>query len=307
MSKVSVVVIGSSNTDMMLRVKRLPRAGETVLGGQFLMGAGGKGANQAVAAARAGARVRLVARVGSDTFGDQALAAYAREGIDVTHVTVDRRRPSGVALILLAQGGANCIGVAAGANAGLSPAHVKMAASVIAKAKVLLLQLETPLETVHAAVRLARAYGVPVILNPAPARPVSDLLLSQVSILTPNESEAEILTGIRLSGFAAAEKAARKLVRRGARGVILTLGAKGSLIADAKGTEFMPAFKVRALDTTAAGDIFNGVLAVALAEGQPLNRSVRTASAAAAVSVMRLGAQSSAPTRRAIDDFLSSH
>lgn len=291
---------------MIVRVAQLPRVGETVLGHQFLMAAGGKGANQAVAAARAGAHVSFVARVGRDCCGDQAVAAYARTGIDVTHVTLDRRRPSGVALIFVARNGANYIGVVGGANGALSPADVRAASSAIANAKVLLVQLETPLETVQAAVRLAKTHGVRVILNPAPARPVSDSLLSQVAILTPNESEAELLTGIKLSGIAAAEKAARKLRRRGARVVILTLGKKGALIANEQGTEFVPAFKVEAVDTTAAGDIFNGVLVVALAECQSLTRSVRMASAAAALSVMRLGAQPSAPTRRAINQFLSS-
>lgn len=307
MKKPTIVVVGSSNTDMLVRVKRLPRAGETVIGEEFLTAPGGKGANQAVAAARAGARVSLLARVGRDTLGDQAIATYVNDDIDVTHVTRDRYRPSGAALIFVARDGANCIAVASGANSTLSPRHVTRASSIIVNAKMLLLQLEVPLETVKAAAHLAAAKGVRVILNPAPARPLPDLLLRQVSILTPNAPEAELLTGIKLNGISAAERAARKLLRRGVPAVILTLGAKGALIANQEGTELVPGFKVSAVDTTAAGDIFNGALAVALAEGKPLSKSVRMANAAAALSVMRLGAQPSAPVRQAIDEFLSSH
>lgn len=302
-----VIVVGSSNTDMIVRVKKLPRAGETVLGGKFLTAAGGKGANQAVAAARAGARVSFVARVGRDALGDQAIGSYKSDRIDVAHVTRDRRLPSGTALIFVAEDGANCIAVAGGANNALSPAHVKDALARIGNAKVMLVQLETPLATVKAAMRLATENGIPVILNPAPARALPDLLLRQASIVTPNESEAELLTGIRPSGLARARKAALKLLGRGARAVILTLGAKGALIATQQGAEIVPAFKVKPVDTTAAGDTFNGALAVGLAEGLPLSECVRMANAAAALSVMRLGAQPSAPTRRAIDRFLKSH
>jgi ribokinase len=305
MNKPVVVVVGSSNTDMIVRVKRLPRAGETVLGEEFLTMSGGKGANQAVAAARAGAQVSLIARVGRDTFGDRAIAGYADDDIDTTHVSRDRSRASGAALIFVARDGANSIAVASGANNTLSPLHVKRASAAIAAADVLLLQLETPLETVEAAARLAIGKGVRTILNPAPARPLPDLLLRRVSILTPNESEAELLTGIRLNGISAVERAVRKLMRRGVAQVIVTLGARGALIANEHGTELVPGFRVRAVDTTAAGDIFNGALAVALAEGQPLHKSVRMANAAAALSVMRMGAQPSAPARRAIDQFLS--
>ena len=305
MNKPVVVVVGSSNTDMIVRVKRLPRAGETVLGEEFLTMSGGKGANQAVAAARAGAQVSLIARVGRDTFGDRAIAGYADDDIDTTQVSRDRSRASGAALIFVARDGANSIAVASGANNTLSPLHVKRASAAIAAADVLLLQLETPLETVEAAARLAIGKGVRTILNPAPARPLPDLLLRRVSILTPNESEAELLTGIRLNGISAVERAVRKLMRRGVAQVIVTLGARGALIANEHGTELVPGFRVRAVDTTAAGDIFNGALAVALAEGQPLHKSVRMANAAAALSVMRMGAQPSAPARRAIDQFLS--
>jgi len=307
MTKSNIVVVGSSNTDMIIKLKRIPRAGETVLGGEFMTAAGGKGANQAVAASRAGGQVSLIARVGRDTLGDQAIAGFVSDGVDVSHVARDRRLASGAALIFVARNGENSIAVASGANGRLSPADVKRARVLIAQTKVLLMQLETPLDTVRAAARLATSHGALVILNPAPARTLPNSLLCHVSILTPNESEAELLTGIRLNGIAAAEKAAGKLRRRGVQTVVLTLGARGALIADEQGTQLIPGFKVKAVDTTAAGDIFNGALAVALTEGQSLKQAVRVANAAAAISVTRWGAQPSAPTRRAIERFLKTH
>lgn len=306
MKMADIVVVGSSNTDMSIKLSRLPRRGETVLGGEFRTAGGGKGANQAVAAARAGGRVSLVARIGQDELGDQALASYVRDGVDVTHVTRDSEATSGAALIFVARDGENSIAVASGANARLTTNHVKRAANAIASAKVLLLQLETPLKTVEASARLASASGTTVILNPAPARALSNALLRNVSVLTPNESEAELLTGVRLTGIASATKAAKRLLSRGVPKVIVTLGAKGALIATEQETELVPAFKVRSIDTTAAGDIFNGVLAVALTEQMSLAQAVRMANAAAALSVTRLGAQSSAPTRAAINRFLLS-
>jgi ribokinase len=289
---------------MVIRLKRIPHPGETLLGGEFLSAAGGKGANQAVAAARAGGQVSLVARVGRDALGDRALAGFVGEGIDVAHVTRDPRAASGAALIFVAANGENSIAVASGANDRLSPADVRRARAVLTRAKVLLMQLETPLETVEAAARLAAAHGARVILNPAPARALPDSLLRYVSILTPNESEAEFLTGIKLKSLAAAEQAAARLRRRGVETVILTLGAAGALIANEQGTQVVRGFKVKAIDTTAAGDIFNGALAVALTEALPLSDAVRFANAAAGISVTRLGAQPSAPTRREIERFL---
>jgi ribokinase len=305
--KSNIVVLGSSNTDMIIKLKRIPRPGETVLGGEFLTAAGGKGANQAIAAARAGGQVSLIARVGRDTLGDQAIAGFVVAGIDVSHVARDRRSASGAALIFVGRNGENCIAVASGANARLSPGDVKRASALITRAKVLLVQLETPLDTVGAAARLAASHGTLVILNPAPARTLSDSLLRQVSILTPNESEAELLTGIRLNGIAAAEKAAVRLHRRGVQTVVLTLGARGALIANGHGTRLVHGFKVKAVDTTAAGDIFNGAFAVALTEGRSLEDAVRIANAAAAISVTRWGAQPSAPTQRTIEKFLETH
>jgi ribokinase len=303
-SATTITVLGSYNTDLIVGLERLPRPGETILGGQFQTAAGGKGANQAVAAARAGGRIRFIARVGRDSFGDRAIAALRDDGIDVSHVSRDSRNPSGVALILVDQKGENSIAVASGANAGLAVSHVRQAREAIETAQILLLQLETPLPSVAAAVRIAARCGTRVILNPAPARSLADELLRQVSILTPNESEAQMLTGIRQNGIAAAERAALQLRRRGVPTVIVTLGARGALVASDTGTALVRGFKVKAVDTTAAGDTFNGALAVALTEGQPLEKAVQFANAAAAISVTRVGAQTSAPTRKSIDAFL---
>jgi len=304
MGTASIVVVGSSNTDMIIRLSRIPRPGETILGGKFLTAAGGKGANQAVGAARAGGKVAFIARVGKDVFGDEAIAGLRRDGIDVRKVRRDATAPSGVALIFVAEDGENSIAVASGANAKLSSADVRQAGTLIRSAALLLAQLETPLAAVRAAAELAVRAGVPFILNPAPARALSDSLLRLISIITPNETEAELLTGIKVTDEAAAAKASRALLLRGARAVILTLGARGAFLADGNRAQLVPGFRVKALDTTAAGDIFNGALAVALAEGEELPDAVRFANAAAALSVARLGAQPSAPTRREIERLL---
>ncbi len=299
-----VVVVGSSNTDMVLRVPRIPGPGETVLGRDFVMAGGGKGANQAVAAARAGGRVALVARIGDDIFGERALAGLAAAGIDTRHVLRTPGAASGVALIDVDDRGENSISVASGANALLSAADVEGAAAAVAGADVLLVQLESPLETVEAAVRLAGERGVPVVLNPAPARPLDDGLLARVSVLTPNEHEAGLLTGAAVRDEAGARDAAARLRSRGARTVVVTLGERG-VYALADGFEgHLPAFKADPVDTTAAGDVFNGALAVALGEKRPLPEALRFAQAAAAVSVTRPGAQPSAPTRAEIEAFL---
>jgi ribokinase len=301
-----IVVVGSANTDMIIRLKRIPRPGETILGGEFFTAAGGKGANQAVSAARAGGSVSFVARLGQDTLGDQAVAGYARDRIDIAHVVRDPKRPSGVGLIFLEQGGQNSIAVASGANDRLSPTDVRQAAGLFEGAGILLLQLEIPLPTIQAAVRLAVQAGTRVILNPAPARALPDKLLRQVSIVTPNETEAELLTGIRVSSVASAARAAAVLRGRSIATVIITLGARGAFVSSDGIEQLVPGFKVRAVDTTAAGDIFNGALAVALAENQPLTQAIRFANAAAAISVTRLGAQPSAPPRRQIERFIRS-
>jgi ribokinase len=301
-----IVVVGSSNTDMILQMDHIPRPGETILGGEFSMAAGGKGANQAVAAARAGGHVSFLARVGCDVFGQQALEGFRQDGIDVRHVIADPQAPSGVALIFVAADGENSIGVASGANARLAPEDVRQAAELIAAADTLVMQLETPLETVLAAAEIAARHNVTVILNPAPAQPLSDALLGHVSILTPNETEAQLLTGIEVADEQGAARAAHALHAKGVDTVIVTLGARGAFVSAGGDMTLVPAFPVTPVDTTAAGDVFNGTLAVALSEGQPLRAAVRFACAAAALSVTQLGAQPSAPARRDIESFLAS-
>ena len=300
----SILVIGSSNIDMIIRVPRIPRPGETVLGGKFAMAPGGKGANQAVAAARAGGSVTFVTRVGDDLFGHEAVRNFEGDAIDVRFVGVDRGAPTGVALINVDEKGENSISVASGANARLSPQDIEEAAGSFAAADIVLLQLESPLETVEAAARMAKERGVPVVLNPAPARPLDDALLAAVSVLTPNEPEAGTLAGFEVRDEADAKRAAARLRARGPGLVVVTMGNRG-VYALGNGFEgMMPAFDVAAVDTTAAGDVFNGALAVALAERMRLADALRFAQAAAAISVTRPGAQPSAPTRTEIEAFL---
>ena len=300
MNRKSILVVGSSNTDMIIKMQRIPKPGETILGGEFASAAGGKGANQAVGAARAGGDVTFIARVGRDMFGDKAVAGFIADGINVDYVVRDRTCPSGVALIFVGQNGENSIAVASGSNANLAPADLLKARRAFNRASVVVLQLETPLKTVEAAAKLAASAGARVILNPAPARPLPNALLRRVYLLTPNETEAKLLTGLTVKNEAGAAKAANALLARGVENVIITLGARGALVAGRQGRGMVPAHKVKAVDTTAAGDVFNGTLAVALAEGKSLLEAARFASAAAAISVTRLGAQPSAPQRKEI-------
>ena len=301
-----VVVVGSSNTDMVVRVPSLPRPGETVLGGTFFTSRGGKGANQAVAAARAGGAVAMIGCLGDDALGDETIAALAAEGIAVDGIRRAAGTPSGVALILVDEGGENCIAVASGANALLGPEDVARPAELLSPDVVLLIQLETPLETVVAAARAARRAGARVILNPAPARELPDELLALVSVLTPNESEAERLSGIRSDDERGLERAASALLGRGVGAVVVTLGAAGAYLATAEQRETIAGWRVEARDTTGAGDVFNGALAVALAGGLSMLDAVRFANAAAAISVTRDGAQSAAPRRDEIIRLLES-
>ena len=302
--KKRIVVIGSSNTDMIIKIDRIPRPGETVIGGRFSTAPGGKGANQAVAAARAGGDVAFIGRVGNDMFGSEALKGFAADDINIDHIIKDTTAPSGVASIFVDRNGQNSIAVAGGANANLSPADIEAAEKTIAGADILVMQLETPIETVTAAAMMAHADGVKVILNPAPARPLTDDLLKTVSILTPNETEAELLTGIGVETEGDARKAAEALLDRGVSTVLVTLGENGVIIATADGVKKVDAFDVDPVDTTAAGDVFNGALAVAIAEGSQLAKAVLFANAAAAMSVTKLGAQPSAPWRAEIDEFM---
>jgi ribokinase len=297
-------VVGSANTDMVVRVSTLPRPGETVLGGTFFTARGGKGANQAVAAARAGGSVAMIGCLGDDAFGDDTLAALIAEGIAVDAMRQVAGTPSGVALILVDGLGENCIAVASGANALLGADEGARCAELLSPDGVLLVQLETPLEAVVAAARAARRAGARVILNPAPARELPDELLALVSVLTPNASEAERLAGIPMNGERGLEQVASALLARGVGAVIITLGAAGAYVATAEHRETVPGWPVDARDTTGAGDVFNGALAVALAEALPVLDAVRFANAAAAISVTRDGAQPAAPRRAEILQLL---
>lgn len=305
MPKPSIIVVGSSNTDMIVKVDRLPRSGETILGGEFSSASGGKGANQAVAASRAGGAVTFIARVGNDAFGLAALAALRANGVNTDEVATDRSDSSGVALIFVAKSGQNSIAVAPGANRKLLPPDVRKSKHAFRDASVVLLQLETPLQTAQAAAELGNAVGARVILNPAPAQKLSARLFENLYLITPNENEAELLTGITVDSEAAAAKAAAKLLALGVQNVIITMGASGAFVAAAGIRQFIEAHKVTAVDATGAGDVFNGSLAVAVAEGKSLLEAAAFANAAAALSVMRLGAQASAPDRKLIDQLLA--
>ncbi|MBN1893196.1 ribokinase, partial [bacterium] len=275
-----IVVVGSSNTDMIVRVSRIPKPGETVIGGTFAMAAGGKGANQAVAAARAGGRVTFIARVGNDLFGGQAVRGFRKDRIQVRPVIRDRKNASGVALIFVDAGGENSIAVASGANSALCPKDVLKNRSAFAGADILLMQLEVPLETVAAAADLAFRRGIPVILNPAPARKLPLPLMRKISILTPNEHEAGFLAGMPVRSGPEARRAADKLRSKGIQTVLITLGPKGAYVASEMFNGMIPGFRVSPVDSTAAGDVFNGALAVALAEKKEIGDAVRFANAA---------------------------
>lgn len=310
--KPAVVVVGSLNMDFVVLTKTLPAAGETVLGNGFRMVPGGKGANQAVAAGKLGAasvNVRMVGRVGADMFADHLKASLAGAGVDVSGVHASRSQPTGVALIAVDATGQNQILVASGANGELAAADVPAMKKSFAGANIALFQLETPLDTVTSAMRLAREQGLKTILDPAPAQVLSPELLTQVDILTPNETEAFMLLGLKPEplSLANAPAIAHQLAALGARMVILKLGIQGCYFHGAGEAYHVPGFTVQAVDTTAAGDTFNAGLAIALAEGSPIPHALRFANAAAAISVTRLGAQASAPSRTEVDAFLATH
>ena len=309
MKRPKIVVVGSSNTDMVVKAARIPAPGETVLGGAFVMAAGGKGANQAVAAARLGAEVTLVARLGADPLGDEAIAGYQKDSILTDLIVRDPDRPTGVALILVDAHGENSITVALGANEALSPDDVERAADRIRAADAVVMQLEVPLAAVERAAAIARAAGVPVILDPAPAPDggLPEALLRNVTCLKPNESEAERLTGISVSDLASAERAARALQELGPRTVIITLGSQGAIVVDEAAVHHVPAYRVPAVDTTAAGDAFTGAFATAVGAGAALVEAVRRAAAAGALAATRMGAQPSLPTQAEWEAFIANH
>ena len=302
-----IVVVGSSNTDLIIKVPEIPRPGETLLGGEFMTFPGGKGANQAVAAARAGGDVVFIAAVGDDPYGEEALKGYRLDQINTENIKICKGVPSGIAMITISEKGENAITVASGANALLSPADLEELNEAFQEADYMLIQLETPLETVQKAVELCNKLNTRVILNPAPAAELSDKILEKVSIITPNETEAESLTGVIVSDELSAAEAAEVLHGFGIETVIITLGASGAYLSDrATSTRSMvPGFSVQAVDTTAAGDVFNGQLAVSLAEGRELEKAIVEAHAAAALSVQKLGAQSSIPRREETNYFLN--
>ncbi len=290
-----IVVLGSTNTDMVISGKKIPVPGETVSGGRFMMNPGGKGANQAVAVARLSAKRKncmFIAKVGDDVFGHDTATRMKKEGIEA-RLVVDRTCASGTALIIVDDKGQNCISVALGANGTLSPADVKGFKKEIEKADALLMQLETPLETVLWAAKTAHAKNVPVILNPAPAAKLPKELYRCLGWITPNETEAELLTGVKVSDLASCKKVEAAFRRRGVANTVITLGAAGCYVAG----KIYPCAKVKAVDTVAAGDTFNGAFVVALAEGRPVDDAVAFAQKAAAISVTRPGAQASVPYR----------
>jgi len=295
-----ILVIGSSNTDMVIKTEKLPAPGETILGGTFLMNPGGKGANQAVAAARLGGKVTFITKRGNDLFGNQAVGLLMREGIHTQYIVKDMELPSGVALITVDSTGENSIVVAPGSNGNLLEEDIPAAVFETTKYEILLLQLEIPISTVEYSAVAASEKGIKVILNPAPARMLSDNLLMHTWLITPNETEAEIITGVRITDIPSAEKAAELILERGVKNVIITLGEEGAYIKSENFTGLIPGIKVIPVDTTAAGDVFNGAIAVALSEGKALNEAVVFANKAASISVTRMGAQASAPYRNEI-------
>ncbi|MBR5702799.1 MAG: ribokinase [Bacteroidales bacterium] len=291
-----ILVIGSSNTDMTIKGERLPVPGETVTGGIFYMGPGGKGANQAVAAQRMGGEVTFICKVGNDIFGDNALEGYKKEGIDISHV-MRSSLASGTALILVDESGENCISVASGANGDITPADIDSVADVIRSAGFLILQLEIPVESVLRAAKIAHEAGVYVILNPAPACELPTELFKYIDLMTPNRTEAQTLSGCPVTDDASLAAAVEKLRSYGVKDFVVTLGSKGSLVFKGGKSEMIPSLKVKAVDATAAGDTFCGALCVGLSEGLDLTEAAKFATKASAITVQRMGAQASIPTR----------
>lgn len=299
--KQRILVVGSTNTDMVIKTKKLPRPGETILGGTFLMNPGGKGANQAVAVARLGGEVSFICKTGNDMFGKQSRELFEKEGIDTSYMFSDSENPSGVALITVDENAENCIAVASGANGNLRTEDIDKVKEAFERADIVLMQLEIPMETVEYVAHKVSEMGKKVILNPAPASALSPALLKNLYMITPNETEAEIISGVKITDEDSAFEAAKVISKSGVPCVIITLGSKGALIYSETIQKIIPAYKVKAVDTTAAGDVFNGALAVALSEGWQLEDAVRFGCKASAISVCREGAQSSVPYRGEVD------
>ena len=300
-----ITVVGSFNTDLLARAPRMPARGETILGGPFYTGPGGKGGNQAVCAARLGADVTMICKLGLDAFGDQAAANFVAEGIRPDFILRTGETHTGAALIIVDEGGENMIVVASGANDLLSAADVDAVAGAIVAADVLLVQLEVPLETVERAVRIAHGAQVRVVLNPAPGRALSPDLLGMVDVLTPNETEAQIIAGRSVQNIEEAETAARQFLADGVQAAVITLGAQGALLVTSSEAQRVPAQAVQVVDTTGAGDAFSGALAVALAEQRGLVEAVAFANAAAALSTTKVGTAPAMPQRAEVDARLA--
>lgn len=302
-----IAVIGSSNVDMIIKSSRIPRPGETVGDGSFVKVNGGKGANQAVATARAGGDVAFISCLGNDDFAPAMLNNFKNDKINCQFVFIEDKVATGIALILVDNNGENCISVAPGANHKLSAAHIKEAETIIKESDIILLQLEIPVESVLFAIELAHKHKKKVLLNPAPARQIDDKYLAMIHSLILNETEAEFLTGLPVETDSQIREAAKVLLKKGPQNIVITLGAKGSYVKNSERDEFLPGFKVEAVDTTAAGDVYCGNLAVALVDGKSIFEAVRFASAASAISVTRLGAQPSAPKLTETIKFLKTH
>lgn len=301
----NIVVVGSSNVDMIAKVKHLPKPGETVGQAIFSQAFGGKGANQAVAARRAGGEVSFITCLGSDVLGQNMLQALTAEGINTNHAFIDQKNPTGTALILVDEQGENSIAVAPGANSSLTPSLIDEARFVISGADFILLQMEVPLETVTYVIEFAASLGKKVLLNPAPAYKLDEKIFKYLHILVMNETEAEIMTGIKVSTKEEAMLAADEVLRRGTEIAIITMGEQGAYYATRREKKWIEAYQVQAVDTTAAGDVFCGTLATALHKNYRLPEALKFACAAAALSVTKMGAQPSAPTEQEIKAFLN--
>ncbi|MBP9017660.1 MAG: ribokinase [Paludibacteraceae bacterium] len=300
MNSRKILVVGSSNTDMVVKSERLPVPGETVLGNSFMMNPGGKGANQAVASSRLGGNVTFITKTGNDLFGRQSIELFTEENINTNYVFSDPNHPSGVALIMVDSLGENCIVVASGANMSLSPHDIEKSKNAFEQADILLMQLEIPMQTVEYAAKIAFEKGIKVILNPAPAAFLSNDLFKCLYVIVPNKTEAEVLSGINVSDIDSAKRAADIIASKGVNIVVITLGSKGALIKDGNEYNYVEAEKVEAVDTTAAGDTFCGALSVALSEGLSIVEAVKLANKASAITVTREGAQNSIPYRNEI-------
>lgn len=300
-----ILVIGSSNTDMVIKTEKPPCPGETIMGGTFMVNSGGKGANQAVAAARLGGVVSFITKRGNDLFGNKSVGLLMREGIDTQYVIKDMEHPSGVALINVDSRGRSSGVTAPGANSYLNPDDIPDKIFEPGKFDILLLQMEIPLKTVEHSALSASKNGIRVVLNPAPVQEIPDDLYKHIWLITPNQAEAEKLTGVKVNDLSSAEKAARVFLEKGVRNVIISMGAAGAFVKSESYTGIVPAVKVKVVDITAVGDVFNGALAVALAEGSDFKSATIFANKAASISATRMGAQASAPYRKEISNLHS--